>query len=94
MHPLNFLWSQGGDQYEVEESFNLGSGYPSMVAMSLNKKKIAVFRSSFSKKNIDSFINGLILGKESLYNLPQTPTFKSATAWDGKDQQVNVNILC
>lgn len=73
----------------MEESLNLGSGYPALVAVSLPKKKVSVFRSSFSKKNIDSFINGLVLGKESLYDLRDKPKVVKVSAWDGKDHQVN-----
>lgn len=87
IHPLNFFWSQGGDQLALEEALNLGSGYPALVAVSLNKKKYGVFKSSFQKKNIDSFINALILGKESLSALNDKPKVVKAKAWDGKDQQ-------
>ena len=88
IHPLNFFWSQGGDQLALEEALNLGSGYPSLVAVSLNKKKYGIFRSSFSKKNIDSFINALVLGKEPLYDLRDKPKIVKVKAWDGKDQKV------
>jgi len=85
--PLNFFWSQGGDQQALEEALNLGSGYPSLVAVSLQKKKMGTLISSFSKKNIDSFINGLVLGKETLYDLREKPKIVKVKAWDGKDQQ-------
>ena len=91
MHPLNFFWSQGGDQLALEEALNLGSGYPALVAVSLHKKKVGTFRSSFSKKNIDSFINALVLGKEALYNFNDKPKITKVKAWDGNDHKVIYN---
>ena len=88
VHPIGWLWSQGGDQLALEETLGLNSGYPGLVAVSLKKKKVGVFTSSFSKKNVDSFINALILGKQPLYNLNDRPTVKTVTPWDGKDHQV------
>ncbi len=31
--PVSFLWSQAGDQYELEEKFALGSGFPALLAI-------------------------------------------------------------
>lgn len=92
MQPLNFLWNQGGDQLALEEALNLGSGYPALFAVSLSKQKYGIFRSSFSKKNIDSFINGLIISrKEPLYPFTVKPKIAKVNPWDGKDQQVTHN---
>lgn len=85
VHPIVILWSQGGDQYETEEALGLGSGYPSLLAVSVNKLKYAVMKGAFIKKNIESFINSLITGKEALFDLKTVPKFKKVDRWDGKD---------
>lgn len=83
--PISFLWAQGGDHFELEEAFSLGSGYPSALAISFAKKKYSVMRGSFTKSNIESFIRGLMAGKEALYNLAKEPTVKEVNPWDGQD---------
>ncbi|PHJ18092.1 protein disulfide isomerase-related protein, partial [Cystoisospora suis] len=47
--PITFLWSQGGDQYEVEEQLNLAFGYPAVVAVHLSKGKYTIHRGDYSK---------------------------------------------
>jgi len=86
-NPVTFLWAQGGDYYDIEESLGLASGYPSLVAISVNKMKYAHLAGSFSKKNVDTFVKSLIAGKQGLFDLRQTPKIKNAKAWDGKDHK-------
>lgn len=35
--PVNFLWAQGGDNYEFEEAFQSAAAYPSVLAISAKK---------------------------------------------------------
>jgi protein disulfide-isomerase A6 len=85
--PVTFLWAQGGDYYSLEESLGLGSGYPALVAISVNKMKYAPLTGSFSQKNVDFFVKSLIAGKQSLFNLRDAPKVSSVKEWDGKDAQ-------
>jgi len=86
-NPVTFLWTQGGDYYDLEESLGLGSGYPALVAMSVNKMKYATLTGSFNKKNIDTFIKTLLSGKQPLFNLRETPKVKTVNKWDGNDSK-------
>ena len=86
-NPVTFLWAQGGDYYPVEESLGLASGYPSIVAISVNKMKYAHLAGSFSKKNVDTFVKSLIAGKHGLFDLKQVPKIKRVNAWDGKESK-------
>lgn len=62
--PFTFLWSQGGDQYAMEDLFSVaGSGYPSVVAISSKKNVYAVMRAAFSKDSINDFVKSLVAGK-------------------------------
>lgn len=84
---MTFSWAQGGDYYGVEEALGLGSGYPALVAISVNKMKYATLTGSFNSKNIDLFIKALLSGKQPLFNLRDVPKFKTVSKWDGKDQK-------
>ena len=86
-NPVTFLWAQGGDYYPIEESLGLASGYPSLVAISVNKMKYAHLTGSFSKKNVDSFVKSLIAGKQGLFDLRQAPKVNTVNAWDGKNSK-------
>lgn len=47
--PFSFLWSQGGDHLELEEQFNAnGSGYPSVLALSVKKNLYTIMKASFT----------------------------------------------
>lgn len=81
------MWSQGGDYYDIEESLGLGSGYPALVAISINKMKYAPFTGIFDKKNIELFVKTLLAGKQPLFDLRQAPKIKNVKEWDGKDKK-------
>lgn len=62
--PFSFIWSQGGDQLDFETVFGAdGSGYPSVVAVSHNKKLFARMRKSFSEEHLFDFVEGILEGK-------------------------------
>ncbi|EGR33469.1 protein disulfide isomerase family protein, putative [Ichthyophthirius multifiliis] len=86
-NPVSFLWSQGGDQYDLEEKLNAGgSGYPSLVAISYKKNVYTVFKGSFNEKNIQTFLKSLVQGKITGFStLSQTPPIVKVAKWDGKD---------
>jgi len=86
-NPVTFLWAQGGDYYPIEESLGLASGYPSIVAISVNKMKYAHLAGSFSKKNVDTFVKSLIAGKQGLFDLREAPKIKNVNPWDGRESR-------
>jgi len=69
----------------------LGSGYPALVALSVTKMKYTNMRGSFTKKGVESFINGLVSGKEGLGDLRVAPKWSSVNAWDGRDAKPQVS---
>ena len=86
--PICFLWSEGGAQYDFEQTFGLSFGYPALMAMSTTKNKYSVMRSGFTEKNVGGFVIGLMTGKEPLKNIQKLPTgVKAVSAWDGKDRK-------
>ena len=86
-NPINFLWVQGGDYYSFEETLNLGSGYPAVVAISTSKSVYSIMRGAYAKKNIESYINGLISGKEASYKLRELPKIGNVEKWDGENKK-------
>lgn len=48
---IGFLWSQGGDQFELEEKLGLQFGFPAVIAVNFAKSKYGVHRGTFSKQD-------------------------------------------
>ena len=88
--PLTFLWSQGGDQFQLEDELGLGSGYPAVVAISFRKTVFTVMRGAFSKEGLLGFTNGIIAGKETFRPLIELPSIKTVEKWDGEDRKPEV----
>lgn len=61
--PLNFLWSEGGAQPELEQAVEATFGYPAMVVLAKDKGIYSVMRASWGEKNIGTFISGVLSGR-------------------------------
>lgn len=83
--PVKFIWAQGGDFYQFEQSLGLGSGYPALVGLSLTKSRYAMMRSSFNQADIENFVRKLLGGTVSLSELKELKKLKPVEAWDGED---------
>ena len=84
--PINFLWAQGGDFFEYEEKLGMSFGFPALLVVNYNKKKYAVMRSSFDNEAIRTYLNRVLIGSESFYDLPKViPSIKTVEPWDGND---------
>ena len=83
-YPMTFLWSQGGDQFDLEQQFPLGAGYPALLTIVPKKKKYSVMRTGqgFEPANIKNYINRLLAGSEGIYDLPAVITpVKKVAEW-------------
>lgn len=89
-HPVGFMWSQGGDQFESEEKMALSFGFPAVVAINLKKERFGVHRGTFDKDALKGFISQMMIGRVPLAPLPKGLSFSKADPWDGKDGQVPV----
>lgn len=83
--PVEFFWTQAGDQSKVEDALNLAFGYPAMFSISLDKKMYGIHRGTFETDSIRQFLTSLSTGSVPLSDLPSMPKLKTNTAWDGKD---------
>ncbi|KAF1773915.1 Thioredoxin, conserved site [Phytophthora cactorum] len=87
--PFKFGWMQGGDQLDFENRFELTFGYPSLVAINLDRKRYVVQRGAFTAEAIAEFLQGVIQGRESTVGFDELPKIKTVKLWDGKDVQLD-----
>ena len=85
-----FFWSQGGDQFDFEESLHLSFGWPALVAVSKKKEVFGVHRGAFNKEGVRGFLVGLGGRNARLEALPKELRLVGADAWDGKDGELPV----
>lgn len=82
---IGFLWSQGGDQFELEEKLGLQFGFPAVIAVNFGKAKFGVHRGTFSKEQVSQFLTSLTRGGTPLAPIPAGLKAVKADPWDGKD---------
>lgn len=80
---IGFLWSQGGDQFELEEAMGLQFGFPAVIAVNFAKDRFGVHRGTFDQ--ISQFLTSLSRGGASLAPIPKSAKVTKADPWDGKD---------
>lgn len=80
---VGFLWSQGGDQFDLEEKLGLQFGFPAVIAVNFGKDRYGVHRGTYEK--VGEFLTSLSRGGVPLSPLPKGIKASKADAWDGKD---------
>lgn len=80
---IGFLWSQGGDQFDLEEKLGLQFGFPAVIAVNFAKDRFAVHRGTFEQ--LTQFLTSLSRGGAPLGPLPKGAKAAKADPWDGKD---------
>lgn len=87
--PIGFLWAQGGDFLEFEQGLQLSVGYPTVAAISTQKRKFAIMKGAFSQNQLQLFVDNILNGKEPLYDFSLNPKLREAEKWDGKDHKID-----
>eukprot|EP00435_Cladocopium_sp_Y103_P016127 s2269_g4.t1 len=92
---VGFMWSQGGDQFELEEALGLQFGFPAVIAVNFGKARDAsvlesqlsqlVHRGTFDKDSVSQFLTSLSRGGTPLAPYPASAKAVKADPWDGKD---------
>merc|ERR1711976_89349 len=59
---VGFLWSQGGDQFEMEEALGLQFGFPAVIAVNFGKDRFGIHRGTYSKDQVPQFLTSLSRG--------------------------------
>jgi len=85
---MGFLWSQGGDQFEVEEKLGLQFGFPAVIAINFKKERFGVHRGTVQQ--VGQFMLSLSTGKVPLAPIPGGLKATKADPWDGKDAELPV----
>jgi protein disulfide-isomerase A6 len=73
-----------------ENQFDLTFGYPSVVAINLDRKRFVVQRGAFSSNAIASFLQGVLQGKEATTGFDEFPKLATVEPWNGEDAKVEV----
>lgn len=81
---MGFLWSQGGDQFELEEKLGLQFGFPAVIAVNFKKDRFGVHRGTFDQ--VSQFLLSLSRGGVPLAPIPAGAKAEKAKPWDGKDE--------
>jgi len=82
---VGFLWSQGGDQFEMEEAMGLSFGYPAVIAINFAKARYGVHRGTLDKDSVSQFLTSLARGGTPLAPIPANAKAVKSDPWDGKD---------
>lgn len=82
---IGFLWSQGGDQFEMEEQLGLQFGFPAVIAVNFGKGRFGIHRGTFDKDSVNQFLTSLSRGGVPLAPIPGNAKAVKADPWDGKD---------
>jgi protein disulfide-isomerase A6 len=88
--PFKFGWIQGGDQRALEDAFGLTFGFPSVLAVHLDRQRYVVQRGAFSAEAIATFLGDVLIGKEATSRFDAFPKMKKVPEWDGKDAQLEI----
>lgn len=83
-----FLWSQGGDQFDMEEALGLQFGFPAVIAVNFKKDRFGVHRGTLDKDSVTQFLLSLGRGGVPLAPIPKSAKATKQDPWDGKDGQV------
>mmetsp|Transcript_104181 Transcript_104181/g.293801 ORF Transcript_104181/g.293801 Transcript_104181/m.293801 type:complete len:295 (+) Transcript_104181:242-1126(+) len=85
---VGFLWSQGGDQFDMEEAFGLQFGFPAVIAINFGKGRFGVHRGTLDKDSVTQFLTSLARGGVPLAPIPASAKAVKVDPWDGKDGEL------
>lgn len=58
--PVSFLWAQAGDHQELQDQFNLNSGFPTVILINPLRRVFSVMRSSFTEENFEEWLKDIL----------------------------------
>ncbi|DBA00750.1 TPA: hypothetical protein N0F65_001221 [Lagenidium giganteum] len=88
--PFKFAWMQGGDQPDLENRFELTFGYPSLLAINLDRQRYVVQRGAFTSDAIASFLETVLHGQEATLGFDEFPKMVTVDPWDGEDAKLDL----
>lgn len=82
---IGFLWSPGGDQFELEQQLGLEFGFPAVIAVNFAKDRFGVHRGIYTTDKVSQFLTSLSRGGVPLVPIPAKAKAVKVDPWDGKD---------
>ena len=82
---FSFLWFEGSSQPALEEVLDMTFGFPAVAAFSMDKEAYVVMKTSFSEKNVASFLHGVTSGRQPTARVRAMPKVVTTEPWDGLD---------
>uniref|UniRef100_A0A1Y1L2T2 Thioredoxin domain-containing protein n=1 Tax=Photinus pyralis TaxID=7054 RepID=A0A1Y1L2T2_PHOPY len=83
-----WMWSQAGDQSDLEHALGMGGfGYPSVAVVNVKTTKYSLMKGSFSVNGINNFLWYLLRGRESFSPSRGFYNISSVEAWNGRDSE-------
>merc|ERR1712224_248118 len=81
--PIAFAWTEANAQPALENALSINGNFPTLAMVSVEKSAFAVPKVSWSKKNLQAFMQGVLSGAEKTTALSNgIPTVTTVTAWD------------
>ena len=79
--PFRFMWTQGGDHFDVEEKLQVsGVGYPSLATIFHAKGIYGKLKKSFNEENIEDFLNSVLKNKAKFSKFGELPKFSKVAS--------------
>jgi len=84
---FSFFWMDAQKQVDFIESWNLASGFPSVVVFNHKKKTIVPYVGAFDESSMKEFLSGLLRGvTRRATTLDKIPTVNSSPSATQKDE--------
>ena len=58
--PVSFMWAQAGDHQELQDTFSLNAGFPSVILINPMRRLFSIMRSSFSENNLEEWLQDIL----------------------------------
>lgn len=58
--PVSFMWAQAGDHQELQDTFSLNAGFPSVILINPMRRLFSIMRSSFSEEHLDEWLRDIL----------------------------------
>ena len=58
--PVSFMWAQAGDHQELQDTFSLNAGFPSVILINPMRRLFSIMRSSFSEENLEEWLRDIL----------------------------------
>ena len=58
--PVSFFWAQAGDHPEVQNMFNLQSGFPLVLLINPMRRIFSIMKSGYTEENLEEWLKDIL----------------------------------